>query len=291
MPSPHHSQPSPTIPGSYPQPQVIHVIHHSAHHSKHDTKKKSKARSGSVERGRHSPHLPSHKLSHSFSTSQLNLSLSAPRPIPFPKAPSHPGSHSHHQRTPSQPNTPAQVHYSDLPSVAFERQPSTSNVLQKRRPAISLSSTQQIIHPQLTPHSPNFLQLPASQKPLHGILKNKNSTQQLAPLNANFQYSRCTGRKKAVCVCFSPSNSNIYLRSLIDRHKLHLSTKRPSRLRQRCPSCTRLPRSAGRISFVRHISPHRRTTKGHEGMGQSPCANEREHNPCHEMVGQGCEEG
>jgi hypothetical protein len=184
MPSPHLPQPSPTLPGSYPQAQVIHVIHHSAHHTKH---KKSKA----AERDRLSPHLYAHKLSHS--TSQLNLS--APRPIPFPKA------SSHHQRTPSQPNTPAQVRYSDLPAVPFERQPSSSNVLQKRRPAISLSSTQQIIHPQLTPLSPHPLQLPSPQKPLHGILKNKNSTQQLQPLNANFQYSRCTGRKKAVCVC------------------------------------------------------------------------------------------
>jgi len=200
MPSPqHHSQPSPTIPGSYPQPHVIHVIHHSAHHSPHDTKKKAKAKSGSVERGRQSPHLHSHKLPHSYSTSQLNL----PSPIPFPKASSHSSSHHphHYQKSPSQPNTPAHVHYTDLPAVSFERKSSTSNVLQKRRPSISLSSTQQIIHPQLTPLSPNPLQLPAPQKPLHGILKNKNSIQQLPPLDAYFQYSRCTGRKKAVCVC------------------------------------------------------------------------------------------
>jgi len=198
MPSPHHS---PSIPGSYPQPHVIHVIHHSAHHSTQDTKKKAK--SGSVERGRQSPH----NLPHSYSTSQLNV----PSPIPFPKALSHSSSHHphHHQKSPSQPNTPAQVHYADLPAVSFERKPSTSSVLQKRRPSISLSSTQQVIHPQLTPLSPNPLRLPAPQKPLHGILKNKNSTQQLLPLDAHFQYSRCTGRKKAVCVC-GPSPPHSY---------------------------------------------------------------------------------
>lgn len=200
MPSPRHHQPS---PGTYPQPHVIHVIHHSAHH-KHkdskDSKKKSKARSGSVERDAPSPRVHSHKLSHSHSTSQIKP-ISAPLPIPFPKASNHPSPRPHHQRTPSQPSTPAQVRYAELPPVPFER---TSNVLQKRRRTISLSSTQQIIHPQLTPHSPNPLPLPSPQKPLHGILKNKNSTQQLQSPNVNFQYSRCTGRKKAVCVrCFS----------------------------------------------------------------------------------------
>jgi hypothetical protein len=214
MPTPHHLPPSPIAHGSYPQAQVIHVIHHSVHHKHKDSKeskKKSKARSESVEREGHAFHIRTHKLSHS--TSQINLPLSSPRPIPFPKAPSHPGSHPqhHHQKPPSRPNTPAQVHYADLPTVPFDRKQSTSNVLQKRRPSISLSSTQQIIYP-ATPLSPNSLQLPSPQKPLHGILKNKNSIQQLQPLNtANFRYSRCTGRKKAVCVCIFPHRILIYV--------------------------------------------------------------------------------
>jgi hypothetical protein len=44
-----------------------------------------------------------------------------------------------------------------------------------RCPSINLSesSAKQVIHPQLTPLSPNPLQLPTSQKLLHGILKTK----------------------------------------------------------------------------------------------------------------------
>ena len=86
IPFSHHSQPSPTIPGSYSQPQVIHIIHHSVHYSKHDPKKQPKHRSGSVERAKHSPHPHSQKLSHSHSTSQLNaLSTAALPPGPVIK--------------------------------------------------------------------------------------------------------------------------------------------------------------------------------------------------------------
>lgn len=201
MPSPHHLHPS-SMPGPS---HFIHVIHHSVHHKRKDTKdpkKKLKTKSGSVEREGYSPHPTPRNLSHSFSTSQINLS--SPRPIPFPKSPSH-SSAFPQQNSPSQPNTPAQVHYSDLPPVPYEhkrsRSTSMSNVLQKRRPTISLSNTQQVFHPQSTPYSPSPLQLLAPQKPLHGILKNRNSTQQLQPPHATFQYSKCTGRKKAVCVC------------------------------------------------------------------------------------------
>lgn len=201
MPSPHLLHPS-SLPG--PSSHFIHVIHHSVHHKRKDSKdakKKPKPRSNSVEREDYSPHPSSRNLSHSHSTSQINLSL--PRPIPFPKSPSHSSAFSQHQKPPSQPNTPAQVHYSDLLPVPFEhkRSRSTSNVLQKRRPSISLSNTQQVFHPQSAPYSPSPLQLSAPQKPLHGILKNKNSAQQLQPIHATFQYSKCTGRKRAVCVC------------------------------------------------------------------------------------------
>ena len=75
---------------------------------------------------------------------QLHTTSQAQSPFRKHSSSHHP---HHHQKLPSQPNTPAQVHYADLPAVSFERKPSTSSVLQKRRPSISLSSTQQVIPP------------------------------------------------------------------------------------------------------------------------------------------------
>jgi len=199
MPSPSHlSTPTSTSPLSTSFPPVVHVIHHSKHHHskhKHKDKDKRKSRSKSRERETHS-HSHSHQAV-VYSPSQLNVPspIAPPSPIFPPQTPSYPH-HPHRQRTYSQPVKPSPYMQTKPITIPTLNRKHSYNALHKPRP----STSQQTLPPIAYSYSPHISStaLHAPSRPLHGILK--PSGQPLDTPNPAFQYSRCTGRKKALCV-------------------------------------------------------------------------------------------
>lgn len=211
MPSPNHlSIPSPTSPlsTSYPPAHVVHVIHHSKHHhSKHKSKDKDKKKSRSKSRERTHSHSHSHQAI-VYSPSHLDV----PSPIsmrpPSPMFSSQTLIHPQRQRTYSQPITPS-TYKQTKPITATLNHKHSYNVLQKARP--------QLIPPPVAysypPHN-SSTPFPGSLKPLHGILK--PSGQLLDTPNPAFQHSKCTGRKKALCVRILFFSSHKFRLNLLD---------------------------------------------------------------------------
>ncbi|KIM47214.1 hypothetical protein M413DRAFT_440710 [Hebeloma cylindrosporum] len=170
-PSPMHSQ-SQYPPNQVPT-QVIHVIHHSQHHSKH---KKHRKRS--------------HSQSPSNSTPSPNVTFPFPSPIT-------PSTSYHSAPSPSAQQQQPHVHFSSkppsiVPQTTTSVRPRVNSVPERER---EREQPRQAVLRKPPPdargrtqsHSQSQSQLQTGKKPVD-------------PLNPNFQYSRCTGRKRALCI-------------------------------------------------------------------------------------------
>ncbi|KAH9487448.1 Metacaspase-1B [Psilocybe cubensis] len=169
--SPHRSHDYGAIPRSIPttqnaqyiQPtaQIVHVIHHSSHHHHHSSSSKHK-------------HKPHHHHNYSYSYT------------PAPSAPITPitPSTSYYSAPviPKPPRAPSpRVHF-PTPSQIATSEPSMLHVPPRGR-----------VHSQ--PTMPTSVHRPAAA-PVQRPVQQTSA----GGLNPQFQYSKCTGRKKALCI-------------------------------------------------------------------------------------------
>lgn len=181
-PSPMHSQPQ--YPPNQMPTQVIHVIHHSQHHSKHK---------------KHRKH------SHSQSPSNRTPSTSVAFPFPSPITPS-----TSYNSAPPTGVQPQQVHFSSKPPSIVPQtnvRPRVNSVPEREREwdqaRAVLRKPPPDVRGRTRSHAHSQSQPQLGKRPAD-------------PLNTNFQYSRCTGRRRALCVSrFVPSHP------FIDVHFLH----------------------------------------------------------------------
>jgi len=183
-PSPMHFQPQ--YPPNQIPTQVIHVIHHSERHSKQQKYRQ-------------------HSHSQSPSNSMPSTSVTLPFPSPITPSTSYnsapPTTSTHQQRVHFSTKPPsivppisARPRVNSVPERSREREQARHAVLRKPTPD-GRGRTQSHSHSQPQPQP--------GRKPAD-------------PLNPNFQYSKCTGRKRALCVSrFFPSYS------FIDVHPLY----------------------------------------------------------------------
>ena len=180
--------------------QVIHVIHHSQHHSKN---KKHKKRS--------------HSQSPSNSTPSTSVTIPFPSPITT--------STSYH----SAPSTSVQqqrVHFSSKPpSIVPEPniRPRVNSVPERER---ERDHARQAVLRKPAPEKRG-----RTQSHSHSQSQTQLGNRPADPLNPNFQYSKCTGRRRALCVSFVCSFLSLHRRSsfalfAIDWDKLSRTTER-----------------------------------------------------------------
>ena len=171
------------VPAPFPPNKVVHVIHHSKHHSSSKNKHN--------DHHKHSGHGHSHSHSHPHR-------IPSPSPMsPFPISPSS----SYPVQNP-QFNFPTVPHRPPIRSSSshnFFRDPSPSPhvhfAVPHRPPNRSRSSSALF---KAASHSHNESK-PHSTKHSHKRLTKPAPA--LAPLpNPDFQYSKCTGRRRALCV-------------------------------------------------------------------------------------------
>ena len=174
----HRSHGHPSVPHAAPAPfpptQIVHVIHHSKHHSSSKNKHHHK----------HSGH--DHGHSHSHSHSQHHLP-SPSQMTSFPITPS--------------TSYPPQINF---PTVPYRPpiQSSSSNILRKLPSPGYMQSIpppkQSTKHIPKHLHKPNYLSIP----------HHHTASPTGPPINHDFQYSNCTGRRRALCVCSPKSRFN-----------------------------------------------------------------------------------
>ena len=175
-----HSQPQ--YPPNQVPTQVIHVIHHSQHHSS-------------------SKHKKHRKHSHSQSPSNSTPSTTVALPFPSPITPS-----TSYHSAPSTSVQPHHVHFSSKPPSIVPQtsvRPRVNSVPERERER-DQARRAVLRKPALDVRGRTHFQ---SQPQL--------GKRPADPLNPNFQYSKCTGRKRALCVSrFVPSYPFIDVHSL-----------------------------------------------------------------------------
>lgn len=180
----------------FPPSKVVHAIHHSKHHSsskhKHNDHHKPSGHHGHSHSHSHS-HPQSRRLPSPTPMTSFTISPSTSFPVPsphvhFPAVPHHPPIHS-----------------------------SNSNTLRKA-PSHGYMQLQPL-PVQFTNHTHNLVSKPKPHK--HTPLPTQ-------ALNTDFQYSRCTGRRRALCVRVSRVQSfELYLICHV-RSVSIIEVKRPS---------------------------------------------------------------
>ena len=167
----------------FPPTKVVHVIHHSKHHSSSKNKHK------------HSGHGHSHSHSHSHPRRM-------PSPSPMTSFPISPST-SFPVQSP-QFSFPAVPHHPQIRSSSSHgilKVPSASphvHFSAPHRPPVRSSSSNGL-HKAASPSHHHSKPAP-KQSSKHNVLTKRNPLP-VKPLHPDFQYSKCTGRRRALCVC------------------------------------------------------------------------------------------
>ena len=167
------------VPAPFPPNKVVHVIHHSKHHSSSKNKHN--------DHHKHSGHGHSHSHSHSHSQSRM------PSPSPMSSFPISPSA--------SFPVWNPQVQFPVIPPRPLRS--SSSHAL------LDVPSPSRHVHFPAEPHRPPFrssssnaLFNAASSGTGHNhLIKPHPKQSSVKHPNPDFQYSKCTGRRRALCVC------------------------------------------------------------------------------------------
>ncbi|KAF8797491.1 hypothetical protein BYT27DRAFT_7247113 [Phlegmacium glaucopus] len=166
-------------PAPFPPTQIVHIVHHSKHHSSSKNKHHHQ---------QHSGHGHSHSHTHSYSQPRLP----SPSPMtPFPISPSTsfpmPSPHFYFPTVPHRP----QIH------------PSTSNIVNNSSNTL----------PQATFLPPGYIQSIPTPKQSTPTKQHKLTK---LPLNPHFQYSNCTGSRRALCIGINYRGQENELRGCIN---------------------------------------------------------------------------
>ena len=180
-------------PAPFPPTRVVHVVHHSKHHSSSKNKHN--------DHHKHSGHGHSHSHSHTHSHSQHHR-MPSPSPMSsFPIATST-----------SFPLPSPQFHFPTVPhrppirsskSHALLEVPSSSphvHFAVPHRPPIRSSSSNALYKVASSGHNNQSKPHP-KQSTKHTLTKRPPLPVTPQALHPDFQYSKCTGRRRALCVC------------------------------------------------------------------------------------------
>ena len=165
-------------------PPTVHVIHHSKHHSSSKNKHHKHSGHGHSHSKSHPRRMPSPSPMTSFPISpSTSLPVQSPQFL-FPTVPHRPQirSSSSHGILKA-PSASPHVHFT-VPHRPPVRSSSSNGLYKAASPS----------HNQSKP--------PPKQSTKHNVLT-KRTPLPVKPLNPDFQYSKCTGRRRALCVCLS----------------------------------------------------------------------------------------